>query len=224
MNTLFSHRPHRLHLAFTLIELLVVMGITVVLLALAFPILGKANDNRMNVDCVNNLRQLLMATNVYLGDHRMTYPVHYNDALASGDRVKQWYLPLIGYPNAPYQIAPYTTCYIQHSGYGVKKAPFFCMKNPSFKISGQQAWTNYAMNLRLQGKKATSLSSPKVLFCDADYRNAPALWYVTNGPGSSEWSSYIPVHGRFSNFAFTDGRVEAVDVSAPSSTLSADWF
>jgi len=229
MNTLFSHRPRRIHSAFTVIELLVVIGVIAILLILTFPVLEKVNASRMNAGCVSNLRQLLTATSFYLGDHEMTYPKHYNDALASGDRVKQWFLPLIGYPNAPYQIAPYATTYVQHGGYGVKKAPFFCMKNPSFKTSGQQAWTNYAMNLRLLGKRAATLSSSKVLFFDANYSNAPALRYVTNGPGSAEWSRYIPVHGRFSNFAFTDGHVEAIYVSgndseAPSPKILADWF
>lgn len=229
MKTIATNHHYRHASAFTLIELLVVLAIIGVLLALIFPIVEKIGDSRRNVGCLSNLRQLVTATSLYMADHNMTYPHHYKDSLKAGDRIKQWYLPLIGFRNAPYQVEPYYTVYIEHGRYGVKAAPFFCMQNPNFRESGQQAWTNYAMNARLIGKKASDFVSSKVIYADSNFRSPPALWYVLNGPASGEWNRYIPVHGNHSNFAFTDGSVRSVFIadgpnSAPDDRITKDWF
>jgi prepilin-type N-terminal cleavage/methylation domain-containing protein len=71
--------------AFTLIELLVVIAIIAILAALLLPALAKAKQKAQQTACLNNNKQIALASTLYIGDNRERVPFCINWGKAWGN-------------------------------------------------------------------------------------------------------------------------------------------
>lgn len=70
--------------AFTLIELLVVIAIVAILAALLFPVFAEAKSSARRAACLSNLRQIGVASALYVQDHDGVYPHDLGPRVAPG--------------------------------------------------------------------------------------------------------------------------------------------
>jgi len=74
--------------AFTLIELLVVISIISLLISILLPALGKARTAAVQIQCMSNFRQNMVAVDTYATDYEGLYPDP--GIIISGTRVNTW--------------------------------------------------------------------------------------------------------------------------------------
>jgi len=215
-----DHAGADLTSAFTLIELLVVIAIIGILAAMLLPSLGQARNKAKSIACVNNLRELGMAAQMYLDDY-------HSKICRLFDLFPTW-----GHTNGPLawteELYPYVTT------------------QTVFRDPGRPPWmasasVDYYMNL-LNGYLAAPPHGPGAYAIDFRQIQYPSSFIFIScdlcpnplqeidpsnetgdRTGFGSGSCYPPFHaGNSANFLFGDGHVAAF--SRFDTTQMTYWY
>jgi prepilin-type N-terminal cleavage/methylation domain-containing protein/prepilin-type processing-associated H-X9-DG protein len=114
---------------FTLVELLVVIGIIAVLVGILLPTLNKARLAAQTVSCKSNLRQLVLATQMFASEHQSFLPQAENNG---SPRMQGWNTRLG--TRWDYADNLWSWEYVLMKSLGKNKAVFQCPTDPEPKI------------------------------------------------------------------------------------------
>lgn len=219
--------------AFTLIELLVVVGIVGLLGALLLPALKQSRDAARRATCSSNLRQMGLATTLYLDDYRR-YFVYFTTT--GSDRL--WYFGL----ESPYNPsgAPGTRSidltqaklYPYYNAlHSIEICPSYDYRSPLWRKKFDQITAGYGFNIyglttNNLGKLPGEITNPSQILCFADTAQinsfqAPASslnplieeWYYISFKSVGDLASTQFRHNERANALFVDGHVEALPMA-----------
>jgi prepilin-type N-terminal cleavage/methylation domain-containing protein len=135
--------------AFTLVELLVVIAIIAILIAILLPVLGRVKEQANRVICMNNHRQLLLATRMYCEDWKNVIPFCNSNAIetSGGWTAPGWlYWALKGKTLDQHVENGVLWKYIRNRK--IYRCPF---DPPPYLHGGPQTLTSYCMNRAVLG-------------------------------------------------------------------------
>ncbi|MDD2709359.1 MAG: prepilin-type N-terminal cleavage/methylation domain-containing protein [Verrucomicrobiae bacterium] len=205
---------------FTLFELLVVMAIMSLLFALLFPALRAAREEVKRVECMNNLKQLGLAFEIYIGDYSGNYPMYYYGG-------PNWYQSLY------------------NNGYTKNNSKIFCCPAASDRLAYGGALVpdlrSYAMNCCIEKKAGVEgpgwPETPEFVSLPMITRSAANVILLSEGidglRGAARFSDWgvgvrsfgtthiYPYHNGIPNFLFVDGHVSAMPYN--STTIPLWW-
>ena len=212
--------------AFTLIELLVVIAIIAILAAILFPVFAQAREKARQTSCLSNMKQIGLATMMYVQDYDETMPTSNNfvvdwnniDDRASfgGDTAGNFYSWL---PNFLWEITPYTKnrqIYVCPSAQPFAGAPWAQSKYSASSylgngvIMGRTIAAIPAPADTIFAQEFTVIGSSCILRPGHNPWNDPGqyqYWHFSD-PTQPEGEYYSSLHSKGGNLTFADGHVK----------------
>jgi prepilin-type N-terminal cleavage/methylation domain-containing protein/prepilin-type processing-associated H-X9-DG protein len=227
-----KNRQSKIKNGFTLIELLVVIAVIAVLAALLLPALAGSRLAAQRAACQSNLRQLGVATELYLGDNAGFF---FRRCQAPNGAGQQWWFGWLQGTSVPegrraFDLSSGVLFPYLH-GSDVRLCPSPVWNSPEFKLKGTNVIFSYGCNAFLcvgpsqNPVKANQVSRPAglALFADSAQVNifqAPAspthpmfeeFYYLdleTNYANFNNQPNCQFRHAQRANVAFVDGHVD----------------
>jgi general secretion pathway protein G len=171
--------------AFSLIEILAAIAIIGVLATLAVNWLGASSAKSKEVKCLNNLKQLGAATQLYCAENMGALPMRVSENFSS----PPWYQPLVSYVSAN-----------MSSSIAIETAGIKTFQCPAYRLPSASSIT-YAPDVKYADKSIISITQP-----------SKKIWLVDSTSSYSVNSSNLQrihfPHKQRASVLFFDGHTE----------------